>query len=149
MKLFSVAIFALLFSVPVCTEAQALAFQGNPLVESNTGYTRLSWGRLENMEFELQQSSSRSFNDVLSIYKGRDNTVFVSGLNNGRYFYRVRLLNDKLSQNSWSEIKELKVAHHSIKTALFLFLLGFTAFTFIIFVISKGHFQGQKRVSQS
>lgn len=147
MKFSGLTLFVMLFVVPVSANAQTLAFQGNQFVESNTGYTRLSWDKTSNAGFELQQSSSRSFKEMLSIYKGRNNTVFISGLKNGRYFYRVRSLKDKPSKGSWSDIKELRVVHHSLKTAFFLFLLGLTAFVFTIIVIFKGHFQHQKKVS--
>lgn len=147
MKLFGLTLFTMLFIIPVCCNAQVPAFHGSNLIESNTGYTRLSWNKTDNSGFELQQSSSSSFKDMLPVYKGRDNTVFISGLKNGRYFYRVRPLKDKSPQGSWSEIKELRVIHHSLKTAFSLFFLGLTAFVFTIFVIFKGHFKHQKKVS--
>lgn len=148
MSFFKPTIITFLFVVSFCEISQALTFQGNSLVESTTGYTTLSWDRLENVEFELQQSSSRLFKDIRSVYKGRDSAVFISGLKNGRYFYRVRSLKDNSLQSTWSDIKELRVVHHSLKTALSLFLLGLTTFLFTIVVIFKGHFQHQKRTFQ-
>ena len=83
--------------------------------------------------FELQQSTNKGFSDAKLIYFGPDKASFISGLENGVYYYRVRAQN-----GDWSETLQVTVEHQSMKLAYTLFALGFVVFALTTFVVIQG-----------
>ena len=88
-------IFLLSFRVVVAENIPPTpAFDNEPEIFSNTGHYKLLW-KIENsetgeIEFELQRAQDSTFTNALTIYKGPDLGSFISGLKNGKYFFRVR-----------------------------------------------------------
>lgn len=111
----------------------------------DAGYLKLSWepGAAARdghaLHFELQRSSSRDFASVKNIYRGPDRATFISGLRNGNYYYRVRSLHPESGEFSeWSELLAVKVEHHSLPFALWLFAIGALVFLLTVAVIVHG-----------
>ncbi len=101
---------------------------------SEDGYIGLSWdSEAEGGIFELQESTSVDFESYRVVYKGPDLATFVSGLENGQYFYRVRR-----NDGAWSSPIELQVKHHTLQLAFSLFGLGALVFVLTAWVIIKG-----------
>ncbi|MFS8615315.1 MAG: hypothetical protein FWJ85_00720 [Solitalea sp.] len=94
---------------------------------STDGHVRLEWespGALPGDLYQVQQAGDRSFGKPKIIYQGPDRATFVSGLENGTYYFRVRA-----PQQDWSNVLELTVAHHSL--ALTYTLLGLGGIVFL------------------
>lgn len=111
----------------------------------DAGYLKLSWepgygvtdGR--GLHFEVQRASSRDFDATRTIYRGPDRATFRSGLRNGNYYYRVRSLQPESGEfSAWSEVLTVRVAHHSLPLALWLFALGALVFLLTVAVIVHG-----------
>ncbi len=100
---------------------------------SNTGYTQLYWEKKDDFPIEVQQATNLEFGDAQTIYQGNNTSLFLSGLKNGEYFYRLRS-----EDGTFSEPISLKVKHDSIQQAWLLFTLGAMVFGSIVFVILNG-----------
>jgi hypothetical protein len=110
-----------------------------PQLESDTdlsteGYFQLSWHSEQPGNFELQQAPSEDFHHARSIYQGEDMATVISGLPNGRYFYRVRHENS----TTWSEPVRVAVKHHPLSRAFGFFSLGAVMFLATLLVLIKG-----------
>lgn len=102
-------------------------------VESRDGYTALQWNAGDHSTFELQQSSDPDFSNTTTIYKGPDRASFISGLNDGIYYFRIRGLS-----GSWSDTLCLSVNHQSLSLALFLAGIGMVVFLVTVWVVVTG-----------
>lgn len=101
---------------------------------SNDGRVKLIWGsRGDTYQYVLQQATDNEFKQVKIIYEGPDRASFVSGLNDGTYYYRV-----KAKQGDWSETLVVEVKHHSLSLALSLFGLGAVVFMLTVLVVVRG-----------
>ncbi len=110
-------------------------FKNNSVLRSDTGYITLEWENTKGEAVELQQSENQNFKPTRTIYSGQNKSFFLSGLQDGAYYYRIRAAADK----SWSSpITTLHVVHHSMKKALSLFALGAFIFIAIVFVVLRG-----------
>ncbi|UXX78622.1 fibronectin type III domain-containing protein [Reichenbachiella carrageenanivorans] len=124
----------LLFSFLQLAQPSAIQFTNQDLqLESNSGYIQLDWTAVEGSQYILQRSMQPDFTNSHTIYQGPDHASFVSGLDNGTYYYRV---GD--DEGHWSDTLTLKVEHQSMPLALTLFGLGFVVFAFTVFVVIKG-----------
>ncbi|QEC51123.1 hypothetical protein EDD80_101409 [Anseongella ginsenosidimutans] len=87
---------------------------------SNAGHIKLEWqppaaARI----FEVQQAGGESFSEAKTIYQGPDRATFISGLENGTYYFRVRE-----QGQDWSNVLKLEVIHHSLTLTYVLLGLG-------------------------
>jgi hypothetical protein len=110
-----------------------------PQLESDTGlstegYFQLSWHSEQPGNFELQQSPSEDFHLAHSIYRGQDMATVISGLPNGRYFYRVRQEDNPI----WSDPVRVEVKHHPLSRAFGFFSLGAVMFLATLVVLIRG-----------
>lgn len=112
-----------------------IQFSTNSLtVDSNSGYMQLEWiGEGLVPTYILQQSENPNFKESKTIYEGPDQATFISGLDNGTYYYRV---GDE--QGNWSETLTLNVTHQSLSLAYTLFGLGLLVFACTVFIVIKG-----------
>ncbi|NJK37793.1 MAG: hypothetical protein HC835_18465 [Oscillatoriales cyanobacterium RM2_1_1] len=101
-------------------------------ITSNTGYAQLTW-EPENGPVELQQALDQEFSNPQTIYQGNNTSLFISGLRNGAYFYRLQATDGTLSPPL-----TLEVQHYPLGQAWMLFALGAGVFAGIVFVILNG-----------
>lgn len=132
----SQATFLIFFFVFLVGNAHATSaqFSGelNPI--SDTGYYTLNWEPISQANLiELQQSRTPDFKESEMIYHGHNDSFFLSGLQNGAYYYRM-----KVDNNAWSDTLTLTVKHHSFQKAWLLFILGAVVFSSIVWVIIRG-----------
>ena len=138
----------LLFVVAALTVSPLFA-EGLKLSTSETeptaGYFSLSWtGTKQQNDVLLQQSTLSSFsNDALMQWTVSNvNSFSMSGLSSGVYYYRVAPF-DK--PQSWSNVVQVNVKHHSLNKAFFIFAVGaalFSLLSIIIFLNSKNKTSG-------
>lgn len=100
---------------------------------SANGHVKIEWDHSEGGLIEVQQSESETFETARIIYRGADKATFVSGLENGTYYYRVRE-----HDGAWSAPATLTVRHHSLRLAIILFMLGAIVFALTVFIVVKG-----------
>ncbi|MBN2225823.1 MAG: hypothetical protein JW763_00515 [candidate division Zixibacteria bacterium] len=89
------------------------------------------------LEFELQQSGDSAFADYRVRYLGPDLASYISGLKDGTYYYRVRVLKGG-HPGDWSRTVVVTVEHHSLKLAFTLFGLGAFVFVATVVVVFSG-----------
>ncbi|HLS29701.1 MAG TPA: hypothetical protein VK021_02470 [Flavobacteriaceae bacterium] len=100
------------------------------------GIVKLHWSHPESdaQKFELQQSTSTDFKDFSSVYEGNDPATFISGLENGTYYYRVY----HPSTKTYSDTLSVKVEHHSLWLAFTMLGLGGLVFIFTVVELIRG-----------
>lgn len=117
----------------VCTASPAFA---QNLLTSNTdlataGYFQLSWqASASSPSYRLQQSADSDFSNAQTIYQGTDTASVLSGLSDGRYYFRVL---DHLGTPS--NIVTVQVKHHSLSKAFGFFALGACMFVILLVVL--------------
>lgn len=122
--------------------APAFENPGEEFTES--GYVKLSW--IWNAElraggdyrFELEQDTEGSFPSPRQIYQGQDFATFLSGLKNGQYYYRIRVVAGS-NISSWSAPIRVQVQHHSLSLAFALFGLGALVFLLTVAIVVQGN----------
>lgn len=133
-----IAVVAALFTSAAQTPAPGLSTSSGTF--SRQGVVKLEWTvmKTQNGElFELQQATDASFETAQSVYQGKDGGTFISGLENGIYYYRVRAGN-----GLWSAPLSIEVQHHSLTLAIFLMVVGAAVFLMTLLMIlraSKKH----------
>ena len=109
----------------------------DPVDVSDDGTIRLDWNATDQeKQYEVQQASENDFTNAKQVYDGPDLAVFISGLRNGTYYFRVR----EEGQN-WSNVKKVTVQHHSLRLAFFLFGIGALVFLLTAWVVIRGAYQ--------
>ncbi len=101
---------------------------------ATAGFFSLNWQDAQSAPFVLQESSSPGFSNASVIYRGPDTAHFVSGRDNGKYYFRVRAARD----GGWSEPIAVTVHHHSLPRALGFFSVGLIVFAATMAVIVAG-----------
>jgi len=108
-----------------------VVFEGKNPISNNEGYTALKWHPVgtpsEGTQYELQQSRSEDFSDAVTLYKGPDMASFVSGLPEGKTWYRVRAAGGPWSPAQVVEINFIEtykvVAGLAVGTAMLIFTI--------------------------
>ena len=113
------------------------------LMRSNTtvskaGYFQLSWGDEDASLYTVQQSLDDTFKQAKTIYQGSDEKMVISGLPNGRYFYRMQA-----KGGDWSNVIAVEVAHHTLQKALIFFAIGAVMLLILVSVLIKGNRDAQ------
>ena len=121
------------------------AFAAEPVLSasvetSRTGHFRLTWQHDEvGTTFTLQQARTPTFDRPVTIYQGPDRARTVSGLLNGKYYFRVAT-----GMNEWSDPVSVKVDHYELATALTFLGLGAIVFFSTAVLIIRGHLAHRK-----
>lgn len=128
-------IFLLLFSPLLARSAIPILTIDNSS-NPDQGIVKLNWElpQSDAQEFELQQSTFSDFSTFTSIYKGSDLATFISGLDNGTYYYRVF----HPSSLSYSASIHIEVEHHPLSLAFIMLGLGAIVFILTLGVLIKG-----------
>lgn len=125
----------LLLSFIAVADAQ-IAIKSSSAI-SNDGSFTLSWQLPANTEIELQQSN-QALNGFKTIYTGADLATVITGLTDGNYFYRARIVGSQGYVSNWSPTLTIKVQHHAIGRAFAFFLLGAVVFVGLLVLILLG-----------
>lgn len=119
-------------------------FINNPIEQTESGHVKLSWkvptssSSATPWVFELQKSNDPNFSSSIQLYRGPDLATFLSGLPNGNYYYRVRTSITGVAHSDWSSTILVKVKHHSLSLALWLFGIGATVFLITVGIVVQG-----------
>ena len=137
-------IFFLLLSL----SSLAVATEPFKLTVSTSGSTdgsfNISWILPENKRIELQQSKQES-PGFTTIYTGSDSATVITGMSDGNYLYRARLLNpdnqfpDDKQSSPWTDPLPVSVAHHSLDKAFGFFSVGAIVFIGTLLLIVFGY----------
>lgn len=122
--------------------SQPPSFNGSLQLDNNSGYVTLEWQTQKRdlpVKFKIQNSQSSKFPNQKTLEKITPNTqIFVSGLRDGNYYFRISEKSEKDSTWSpWSEVLEVKVKHPSKNLALSLFAIGAFCFLAIVTFLGK------------
>jgi hypothetical protein len=104
---------------------------------STAGYYQLNWQQKSPGNVELQEARSKDFIKAKTLYLGPDQASFISGRQDGEYFYRARPV-ESSNTSDWSNTVKVTVKHHSLNRAFLFFTAGAIVFLLILFVIHKG-----------
>ena len=102
-------------------------------IENDNGHHQLAWEATPDAIVELQQATALDFSNAKTIYQGVDRASFISGLENGTYYFRVREQGD-----DWSPSLTLHVQHQSLQLAFTLFGVGIIVFLLTVLVVVNG-----------
>lgn len=101
---------------------------------SEDGHVKVEWDlQRAGANVEVQQALDKSFKGAKVVYRGPDKATFISGLQDGTYYYRIRRVD-----GVWSDPVMLTVKHHSLRLAFTLFSLGAVVFALTVLVVIKG-----------
>ena len=103
---------------------------------SSEGYFVLSWQSDTANSLSLQQANSENFSQIKTTSLPANGAVTITGLVNGRYFFRV------ISATEPSNTVLVEVKHHSLVKAFGFFSLGFLLFAVLLLTIFIGRYKG-------
>lgn len=122
--------------------ASAPGFTGPSTLVIPSGGFSLKWTHPNSdvsSHFELQQGLTRNFSSAQTVYSGRDQGTYISGLPNGDFFYRVRAVGPRdMPTGPWSSPIRRTVDHPSLAFALSLMGVGAGVFLATIVMIARG-----------
>jgi hypothetical protein len=128
---------ALIFGVPLVTHAahdRAVLLTSNTEL-ANAGFFTLNWRGAPGARYELQAARTPRFRRATVIYHGRDTARVMSGLADGKYYYRVRASE---AASAWSEPVAVTVEHHPQSRAMAFFGAGLIVFVATAALIVSG-----------
>jgi len=125
----SIAVLVLLAGAPSARAAVPTPqWDHDPELSTADGYVQLRWTvDAEEMayRYHLQEGREAVFADTEAQYQGPQLASFVSGLENGTYYFRVRAQDVASGElGDWSETVTVQVDHHDTGFALGLMALG-------------------------
>lgn len=122
--------------VPASASEDNLELRSSPEGISRDGHIRLAWEGERapgEAEYEVQQADNEHFNNARAIYQGPDLATFVSGLENGTYYYRIRS-----GEGEWSDTLLVEVRHPSLRLTFLLLGIGAVVFLLTAGIVIKG-----------
>lgn len=157
-------LLTLLFIKPLAHAAISVSFSGAQEESAKAGYLQLEWHWQhqnpngpktpsnqdsepqskqtlpQKWKYQLQRDDrSEEFQHATTVYRGKDAASFVSGLSDGKHYYRVRIIDTKgQSVSPWSEKKTVVVDYHSWTLTWILFATGATIFFILVAVLVIG-----------
>ena len=128
----------ILFLILPCTVIAADQFALSPsTTNSNDGSVNLSWTIPAHASIELQQAT-RGNPAYEVIYKGADTATVITGLPDGDYLYRARLIRNDSDFTEWTEPVSVNVTHHSLVRAFLFFITGALVFLGTLLLVIFG-----------
>lgn len=134
------AVSAALLAAGLQTSARAApeaVFRNDAELTTTEGHVTLKWrADGDSLVYQLQSARAADFQQPTSRYHGMQDAYFLSGLADGKYWFRVRA---KKSENDawgpWSDSVVLKCKHHSLIFAWILFASGGMLFLLIVLFV--------------
>jgi hypothetical protein len=115
------------------------------VVSTNEGHVTLRWSLPEGSDattsgltFELEQSRDPGFGNLRLRHRGPERAVFVSGLLDGRNYFRVRAVPAGSPAGPWSEVLLVEVDYPSRGQVVLLLVVGCLVFAGTITAIVVG-----------
>ena len=105
-----------LFAGAVPANAAPAVFAGEDGLSSDTGHVLIEWTSDEPVTLDIARQAD--FSDARLLYRGRNQSYFLSGLADGDYILRLRAADGE------TRVQALSVAHQSLARALWLTLIG-------------------------
>lgn len=113
--------------------------------DSNNGATLIEFELEPGTPLVVQSDTDREFSDPDLAYQGRLPSAYVSGLPNGRYYFRARIE----PQNGdppgpWSQVVAVDVAHHPLSRVWPVLGVGALIFLATCGVLVEGMFRSSR-----
>jgi len=108
---------------------------------ATAGFFQLSWSfphAPDDISYQLFEDSDLESSGAKLIYTGPDMASVISGKADGTYKYYVSASSSGWPDRQVSQTITVTVAHHSLKNALIVLVIGFLIFLSVIFVILRG-----------
>lgn len=125
------ALLAAVFAMAGPAVAGDLEFTGQGDLTSDTGYVMLNWH--SGKPVSLMIATMPDFSDAVTVYDGEAHSFFLSGLDDGHFFLRLRE-----DGGAVSAPVELSVTHQSLARALWLLTIGALITLAIVVTILRG-----------
>jgi hypothetical protein len=129
-----ICLFLCAFAV---TAGSAPALSLTP-AESTDGKATLSWDLPEGASVEVESSLDNRFLNATHLYQGRDSSIVLTGLRDGSYHFRARIMHQNGAASPWGESVNLLVEHHSLTKAMTFFVIGAVVFVATLLLIVLG-----------
>lgn len=129
--------FLLLVAPAFSFAAEHISLSGSTS-NSTDGSLNITWTLPENKRIELQQFGQNQ-TDYKTIYSGSDSATVITGLSDGKYQFRARMLEADESFSDWSEPLVVEVKHHSLIKAFGFFIVGAIVFLGTLLLIVFGN----------
>jgi hypothetical protein len=122
--------------------APAVQLEADSLTTQD-GHVKLVWDVAARQEekqwaFEVQVDSTAAFEAPTLLYQGPDKATFISGLPDGTYFYRIRVVGPEIDAPGPWEQAVVTVDHHSLNLALTIAGIGSVVFVLTVIVVLRG-----------
>jgi len=143
---------ALVADAPGGAGLPPVSFDIDGPVATTEGHATLEWsaddGAAETRwSFQLQEAETRAFEDTFIRYEGPDRASFVSGLHEGKTWYRVRVVGEDGATGPWSDPIAVAVDYPADVLVVRLMGLGLVVLLATAGTIVTGHFRTRVRTS--
>ena len=127
-------------------------FVGTGVVSTNEGHATLRWSLPEDVEttasgltFELEQSRDAGFRNHFLRHRGPERAFFVSGLIDGRNYFRVRAVPAGSPAGLWSDVLVVEVDYPGRGQVILLLVVGCLVFGGTVAAIIVGWLRTRHR----
>lgn len=131
------SVLVLALTNPAFGKVPSAIFDSSIPSKSYSGHFKISW-RPQTLQrvvkYRLERSSAVTFLSSELVYEGEETSTFLSGLENGSYFFRV-----SANEGAWSKVASVEVKHFNSGFAILLFVIGLFTFLGIVAVIWHGN----------
>jgi hypothetical protein len=120
------------------------------VISTNEGHATLRWSLGDyaddttDVTFELQQSRDREFGNHRLRHEGAERALFVSGLRDGRTYFRVRATLDGSPPGPWSDPLVVEVDYPSRDRVVLLLAVGCLVFLATVATIVAGWLRNRR-----
>ena len=128
----------------------APSFLDGAVVSTNEGHATLRWSLGKdrpasgNVSFEVQQSRDAGFRNHRVLHEGPERSLFVSGLNDGSTYFRVRAIRETGPPGPWSDPLVVEVDYPGRGQVFLLLGVGCLVFLATVAAITTGWIRGRQ-----
>lgn len=121
---------------------------GDARRDSNNGATLIEFELEPGTPLVVQSDTHREFPNAEIAYQGRLPSAYVSGLPNGRYYFRARIEPQTPGEPAgpWSEVVAVDVQHHPLSRVWPVLGVGALIFLATCGVLVEGMFRSAREV---
>lgn len=130
------------------TAAPDVEFHESIPETTREGHVTLDWKHIEGQAFEVQKATQADFSDARVLLRGRGHSLFVSGLERGSNYFRIRALDTRGGdQGSWSQTLEIQVDYPSRAEVIALMAVGAAVFLILVTAIVSSFLRDRRTES--